>query len=90
MRHLASWDQSRAIEPWLLGIAANRCRTALGRRNRQPVNSDGLPEPSVNGHTASDGIGEEVQRAVDGLRMITASVSRCSTCNSCRCRRSLI
>lgn len=68
VRHLASWDQSRAIEPWLLGIAANRCRTALGRRNRQPVNSDGFPEPSVNGHTASDGIGEEVQRAVNGLR----------------------
>lgn len=69
VRHLASWDQGRAIEPWLLGIAANRCRTALGRRNRQPViSSDNLPEPSVNGHSASDGVGEEVQRAVDGLR----------------------
>ena len=69
VRHLASWDQDRSIEPWLLGIAANRCRTALGRRNRQPVlSADGLPEPSANGHSANTGIGEEVQRAVDGLR----------------------
>lgn len=69
VRHLASWDQGRSIEPWLLGIAANRCRTALGRRNRQPVlSADGLPEPSANGHSANTGIGEEVQRAVDGLR----------------------
>ena len=69
VRHLASWDQSRAIEPWLLGIAANRCRTALGRRSRHLViSSDELPEPSANGHPGGEGIGEEVQRAVAGLR----------------------
>ncbi len=29
---------------------------------------ENLPEPSTNGHTASGGISEEVQRAVEGLR----------------------
>lgn len=69
VRHLGTWDQSRAIEPWILGIAANRCRTALGRRNRQPVvSSTDLPEPSVNGRSSSEGVGEELQRAVAELR----------------------
>ncbi len=73
VRHLGTWDQSRPIEPWLMGIAANRCRTALERRNRRPVAMENLPEPSTNGHRVSggqdsDGFGEEVQRAVEGLR----------------------
>ncbi len=68
VRHLATWDQSRPIEPWLMGIAANRCRTALERRNRRPVVMETLPEPASNGHPATGGIAEEVQRAVDTLR----------------------
>ena len=78
VRHLATWDQSRPIEPWLMGIAANRCRTALERRNRRPMALENLPEPSTNGHSVSSeqasrgsessGISEEVQRAVEGLR----------------------
>lgn len=68
VRHLATWDQTRPIEPWLMGIAANRCRTALERRNRRPIAMETLPEPSTNGHTARGGISEEVQRAVEGLR----------------------
>ena len=68
VRHLAKWDQSRPIEPWLMGIAANRCRTALERRNRRPVVMESLPEPESTGHPQSGGIGEEVQRAVDTLR----------------------
>ncbi len=68
VRHLATWDQTRPIEPWLMGIAANRCRTALERRNRRPVVMETLPEPESNGRPPSDGIGEEVQRAVDTLR----------------------
>jgi RNA polymerase sigma-70 factor, ECF subfamily len=69
VRHLATWDQSRPIEPWLLGIAANRCRTALERRNRRPIVMESLPEPSSNGHSPSEsGVQEEVQRAVDTLR----------------------
>ncbi|QDU54598.1 RNA polymerase sigma factor [Aeoliella mucimassa] len=32
LRSLASWDRSRPLRPWLLAIAANRCRTALAKR----------------------------------------------------------
>ena len=68
VRHLATWDQTRPIEPWLMGIAANRCRTALERRNRRPIVMETLPEPESNGRPPSGGIAEEVQRAVDTLR----------------------
>ena len=34
LRGLDGFDEARAIRPWLLGIAANRCRTALTRRSR--------------------------------------------------------
>ncbi len=30
LRSLKSWDQKREFLPWLLAIAANRCRTAAG------------------------------------------------------------
>lgn len=68
VRHLATWDQTRPIEPWLMGIAANRCRTALERRTRRPTLMESLPEPESNGRPPVGGIAEEVQRAVDILR----------------------
>ncbi len=33
-RNLDRWDSRREFEPWLLAIAANRCRTALARRKK--------------------------------------------------------
>lgn len=69
IRHLATWDQTRPIEPWLLGIAANRCRTALERRTRRPMLVDVAPEVACEGTISSCGsTSEEVQRAVDLLR----------------------
>jgi RNA polymerase sigma-70 factor, ECF subfamily len=35
LRGLAQFDLGRAFEPWLLTIAANRCRTALAARGRR-------------------------------------------------------
>ncbi len=37
LRSMARFDARRPIRPWLLGIAANRCRTALARRSRRPT-----------------------------------------------------
>jgi RNA polymerase sigma-70 factor (ECF subfamily) len=34
-RGLPGWNSERAFEPWLLAIAANRCRTLIKRRTRQ-------------------------------------------------------
>ena len=36
LRAIAGFDVNRPLRPWLLEIAANRCRTALGRRARRP------------------------------------------------------
>ena len=47
LNNLPSWDQSRAFEPWLMTIAANRCRTQLARR-RQPTPSLELTPPPVD------------------------------------------
>ena len=37
LRAMAGFDPARPISPWLLEIAANRCRTALSRRARKPM-----------------------------------------------------
>jgi RNA polymerase sigma-70 factor, ECF subfamily len=41
-RGLAGWDQTRPIRPWLLTIAANRCRTWLVQRARRAPATDFL------------------------------------------------
>src|SRR5262245_7468154 len=33
-RSLHRWDASRALKPWIVGIAINRCRTFLAKRAR--------------------------------------------------------
>jgi len=43
LQALKGFDRDRPILPWLLGIAANRCRTALAQRARRP-GSAGVPE----------------------------------------------
>ena len=37
LRGVSGFDGGRPLRPWLLGIAANRCRTALSRRGRRPA-----------------------------------------------------
>lgn len=34
IRSLAKWDRTREFEPWMLAIAANRCKTLLSNRSR--------------------------------------------------------
>lgn len=68
IRHLAGWDSERRLKPWLLTIAANRCRTELRKRSRLPVLTEFEAESA---HVEPDGeslaLSEEIQRAVDGL-----------------------
>jgi RNA polymerase sigma-70 factor (ECF subfamily) len=40
IRSLDGFDAARQFEPWLLAIAANRCRTALAARARRPSSTD--------------------------------------------------
>jgi RNA polymerase sigma-70 factor (ECF subfamily) len=70
-RSLASWDSRRDFEPWLLAIAANRCRTLIARRRREPVAeplTDQLAtdvDASVGTHV--HGLSEELDRALQTL-----------------------
>lgn len=68
-RNLHRWDGERPLRPWLLTIAANRCRTLLEERSRRPIptdlQSDWLPERP---RTDSRDDAEEIQRALASLR----------------------
>jgi RNA polymerase sigma-70 factor (ECF subfamily) len=67
---IAGFDVDRPLRPWLLGIAANRCRTALGRRSRRPVVAEAVEE-SVDhrpGLADPDDLAGELERALGRLR----------------------
>jgi RNA polymerase sigma-70 factor (ECF subfamily) len=72
LRAMTGFDASRPIRPWLLEIAANRCRTALARRAHLPAltPSEANPERADprSGLSDPDGLADELQRALSGLR----------------------
>lgn len=70
VRSLRQWDGARDFAPWLLTIAANRCRTMLAVRARRRTTvgdvellADSRPDLEQARATA-----EEVQRALEELR----------------------
>ena len=68
-RSLGSWNPERPFQPWLLTIAVNRCRTALGRRSRRPIPVEMVVEPESTSTIADGGdVAEEVQLALEDLR----------------------
>jgi RNA polymerase sigma-70 factor (ECF subfamily) len=71
-RALSGFDPSRPLRPWLLGIAANRCRTALVRRARTSpaalAESDREPVDPRPGLADPDDLAAELNRAVNQLR----------------------
>lgn len=70
VKNLHRWDQNRAIEPWLLTIAGNRCRTRLARRVSRPNNFT-LEHPVADTRAVSDEVkmlSEEIQLALRGMR----------------------
>ena len=65
LRSLGRWDSTRAFEPWLLAIAANRCRTAISRRQRRPAHQM-LPD-SIHAKPSEDtanALAEEIRFAL--------------------------
>ena len=70
---MAGFDAARPIRPWLLEIAANRCRTALARRARR-ADTERLPQPTEEladhrvGPADPDDLAGELERALSGLR----------------------
>ncbi len=67
-RYLERWDSARPLEPWLIAIAGNRCRTFLASRQGHRSLSPAV-EPSINldpaGPLAS--LNEEIELALDRL-----------------------
>jgi RNA polymerase sigma-70 factor (ECF subfamily) len=66
-RSLHRWDAGRPLTPWLVAIAANRCRTALDRRSRQPVAAV-VPEQAEAARAAPAELAEELVLALGQLR----------------------
>ncbi len=68
-RSLARWDSTRPLRPWILGIAVNRCRTAIGKRGKGPELADYLHEaPDRKPADDSAEMAREIRAAVDALR----------------------
>lgn len=67
-RHLDHWDATRPLRPWLLTIAANRCRTRLAKRTRTPVPMEHTQEIAGNNSMRSHDLAEELQRGLTELR----------------------
>ncbi|WP_437186308.1 RNA polymerase sigma factor [Planctomicrobium sp. SH668] len=68
LRYLKSWDDTQPLTPWVLKIAANRCRTNLGKRGKFPSQNEFVVEIIEASHsTASFGLGEELELALETL-----------------------
>jgi RNA polymerase sigma-70 factor (ECF subfamily) len=72
LRAIFGFDSARPIRPWLLEIAANRCRTALASRTRRPALAPvSAAEQQVDprpGLSDPDDLAGELADAVDRLR----------------------
>lgn len=71
VRSMARWDATRPLAPWLLAIAANRCRTALGKRRDLVVDQQVMAESHASRPDPYQGIAdlsEEVERALGEIR----------------------
>ena len=70
LRNLHRWDTNRKIEPWLLTIAGNRCRTRLSIRGRRPASySLDVPiEDRTQLYRDADLLSEEINLALGELR----------------------
>jgi RNA polymerase sigma-70 factor (ECF subfamily) len=68
-RYLHRWDSHRPLEPWLIAIAGNRCRTFLAaKRVHQPLSSAFEPvSDQVRAELAADILREEVSLALEQL-----------------------
>ncbi len=68
-RHLESWDPRRAFRPWLLAIAANRCRSFLGqRRHRLEVPTPEVEPLPRKASAPNNDLQEEVELGLQQLR----------------------
>lgn len=69
LRSLSQFDSRRDFRPWLLAIAANRCRTLLAARRKVPKPSSEVEDfPDKRSLQEERHLGEEVALALSTLR----------------------
>src|SRR5262245_2458801 len=69
-RSLGTWDRSRPLKPWVMGIAVNRCRTWLGQRSRRPELVEYLQEVVADQPTDDSAeLLTEIHEALGELRL---------------------
>lgn len=66
-RYLHQWEPQRPLKPWVMAIAANRCRTRLAHRAHQPQTTGDWQDFAVDSPKRL-GLAEELQKALDLLR----------------------
>ena len=68
-RYIHRWDSAKPLEPWLVAIAGNRCRTHLSKqRTHQPLSAAVEPSADEDGQQqAADSLREEVSLAMLSL-----------------------
>lgn len=69
IRHLSQWDPSRTLQPWVLAIAVNRCRTFVSKRKKMPSPRESIEsEFTEKPRTSVSDLAEELQLALNNLR----------------------
>ncbi len=69
LRSLGRWDSRRPLRPWILAIAANRCRTHLAQHARRPTPRDKMADVAdPRGPERDHELAEELNLALDALR----------------------
>jgi RNA polymerase sigma-70 factor (ECF subfamily) len=70
VRAISGFDIDRPVGPWLVGIAANRCRTARSRRGRCLPLAETVDErvDHCPARADPDDLAGEIERALDLLR----------------------
>lgn len=76
---LARWDNSRRFEPWVLAIAANRCRTLLAKRRLPLIDCPAVADDvaaSPDGRLDNRQLVEEIELALGRMRADYAEAFR--------------
>jgi RNA polymerase sigma-70 factor (ECF subfamily) len=69
IKSLRSWDSQRPLRPWILAIAANRCRTYLLQQSKRPRATDYLTDlPDLRKPDRDQDLADELQLALGDLR----------------------
>ncbi len=69
VRHLRNWDQQRPLNPWVLTIAVNRCRTYQSLRSNQTRSFDpAIDTAAPDSRLGTVDLAEELQLALGKIR----------------------